>query len=77
MRTNQREIVRVMETVSSLCGADMAAVCARDLLLQWDSGGDALLASSVAAWWRHTREVGACSHTSAFRHGAWVPAIQL
>lgn len=78
MNTNQGIIVELIESVHKLRGYERACVCARDLLIQWNVGGDTLFFQTVEAWRRYLRELEAKDgHTDCLRHGAWVPAIPL
>lgn len=78
MNTNQGIIIEIMEAVAKAVNYERAAVCARDMLKQWDVGGDALLYQTAEAWRRYLRELEAKDgHTVCNRHGAWVPAIPL
>lgn len=67
-----------MEAVAKAVNYERAAVCARDLLIQWDTGGDSLFCQTADAWRRYLRELETKDgHTDCNRHGAWVPAIPL
>lgn len=73
--TNQQRIADLIKKVHLTEGADRAAYCGYDCMLQWEKG---LLDDTIAAWERSVEETKRGEgHTDTNRNGIWAPAIAL
>jgi len=73
--SKKTEIADLIKKVSIEVSFERGAICAHDLLLQWEAGQ---LKETMKVWEQYIIEYKNKScHTSCNRHGAWVPAIPM